>query len=280
MIMRSQTTLKQAVSCQGKALFTGQDVTVHLIPAEPGTGIVFRRTDLAGAPEIKACTDNLQEGIRTTKIGKGDASVQLIEHCMAALFALGVDNVRIDISGPEVPIFDGSALAFVELIAKGGIQTQGVDKKTYTLEAPCYFSTGETHLVALPANEFRISYTLHYPQSPYLKSQYFSTAITPDLFCREIASCRTFALYEELVPLIQKGILKNAALEHGVVIDGQKVLNPEGARFADEMVRHKILDMVGDFALLGTSLNVHLIGVKTGHAANHEIAKQMRIRKQ
>jgi len=270
-----QTTLRQEISFCGKALFTGADAAVKLLPAKAGTGIIFRRVDLPLSPEIPAKTENVQEAIRSTKIGVGAATVQTVEHFMAAVFALGVDNLIVELSGPEMPIFDGSSLFFIEQIANIGLVEQEAKKEVYTLNQPCYFSSGDMHLVALPSEDFRISYTLHYPQSPYLQSQYFSGAITSDVFCREIAPCRTFTLYEDVLPLIQKGILKNAALEHGVVIDGNRVLNPEGVRFGDEMVRHKVLDLIGDIALLGSPLQVHLIGVKTGHAANHAIAGQM-----
>ncbi len=276
MIMNPQTTLKEVITFQGKALFTGVDVSVKLIPAAPDMGIVFRRVDLPGSPEIPAKTENVIEAIRTTKIGVGGASVQTVEHFMAALFACKVNNLIVEISGPEMPIFDGSSLPFIELIEKAGILEQDKEQPIYLLEKPCSFTVGETHVIALPAEEFRISYTLHYPHSPYLKSQYFSSTITPSFFKKEIAPCRTFTLYEDVAPLIEKGILKNAALEHGVVIDGERVLNPEGVRFADEMVRHKVLDLMGDIALLGWQLRVHLIGIKTGHAANHAIAKELR----
>lgn len=280
MSSRPQKTLKQDVIFHGKALFSGQDVTVRLIPAKPGSGIVFCRTDLPGRPLISATTENVREAIRTTQIGDGKVSVQTIEHLMAALFIYGVDNLIIELSGSELPIFDGSSLPFVEFIEKAGVIEQDALKEIYTIDAPCHFSSGETHLIALPSDAFRISYTLHYPHSPYLQSQYFSSTMTLDSFKKEIAPCRTFALYEEVLPLIQKGILKNGGLEHGVVIDGERVLNPDGARFRDEMVRHKVLDLIGDIALLGSPLHVHLIGIKTGHAANHaiarSIAKQMR----
>jgi UDP-3-O-[3-hydroxymyristoyl] N-acetylglucosamine deacetylase len=282
MIMKNQSTLKQEVTFHGKALFTGVDVVIKLIPAAPSTGVIFRRVDLPGCPEISATTENVIEAIRTTKIGASGATVQTIEHFMAALFACEVNNLIVEISGPEMPIFDGSSLPYVEMIEKAGILEQNARQNVYTLDAPCSFTMGETQIMALPSQEFRVSYVLHYPQSPYLKSQYISVCLNPSSFKKEIAPSRTFALLKEVEPLIQKGILKNAALEHGVVIDGERVLNPEGVRFSDEMVRHKVLDLMGDIALLGWQLRVHLIGIKTGHAANHAIAKELRksLRKQ
>lgn len=282
MVMTHQSTLKQEVSFHGKALFTGADVAVKLLPAPQGTGIVFRRVDLPTSPEIAAKTENVVEAIRTTKVGTAAAHVQTVEHFMAAIYACGVDNLVIEIAGSEMPIFDGSSLPFIELIENAGVVAQEAAKDIYLLDAPCSFTIGDTHIIALPSDEFRVSYTLHYPKSPYLKSQYYSVCVTQDAFKEQIAPCRTFTLFEDVAPLIQKGILKNAALEHGVVIDGEKVLNPDGVRFSDEMVRHKVLDLVGDIALLGWQLRVHLIGIKTGHAANHAIAKELRksLRKQ
>ncbi len=282
MIPKNQSTLKRDVSFQGKALFTGAEVTVKMIPAPAYTGVVFRRVDLPGKPEIVAKTENVVESIRTTKIGTTEATVQTIEHLMAALFMGGVDNLIVEIAGPEIPILDGSSFPFIELIEQAGVVPLEAPQTFYTLEAPCSFSLEDMHLIALPSTEFRVSYTLHYPQSPYLKSQYVSLSLDKSSFKQEIAPSRTFVLYEEIAPLIQKGILKNATLEHGVVIDGERVLNPDGVRFHDEMVRHKVLDLVGDLALLGWQLRVHLIGIKTGHAANHAIAKELRksLRKQ
>jgi len=195
---------------------------------------------------------------------------------MAALFALGIDNLIVEISGGEVPIFDGSARFFVEEIGRAGVVEQNVRAEVYVLDAPCHFAVGDSHLVALPSSDFRVSYTFHDPSSPQLGSQFFSATVTPEIFCAEIAPCRTFARHQDLVQLIEKGLLKSATLEHGVVIDGDQILNPEGVRFRDEMARHKALDLIGDIGLLGVRLEVHLIGAKTGHAANHAFARELR----
>lgn len=271
-----QKTLKKEVVFHGKSLFTGQDAVVRLMSAPPNTGIIFRRSDLPQQPEIPGATERVQEAARSTKIAAGEHSVQTIEHFMAAVRGSEIDNLYVDIAGPEMPIFDGSALPFLQLLDQAGVAEQEADKEIYGLDKPVSWSQGEMHFIALPAEELRISYTLHYPQSPYLRSQYFSYTLSRDSFRHEIAPCRTFALYEEVAPLIEKGLLKSAGLEHGVVIDGMQVLNPEGVRFPDEMVRHKILDMIGDFALLGCTFHAHLIGIKTGHATNHAVAKELR----
>ena len=271
-----QKTLKKEVVFHGKTLFLGQDVVVRLLPAPPNTGILFRRVDLPESPTIFALTEQVHDAIRSTKLGAGISSVQTIEHFMAAVRASEIDNLIVDISGAEMPIFDGSSLPFMQMIDQAGVIEQDSVKDVYVLDQPVSWSQGDTHLVALPSDEYRISYTLHYPHSPYLRSQFYSFIVKPDSFRSEIAPCRTFALYQEIAPLIEKGFLTNAALDAGVVIDGEKVLNPEGVRFPDEMVRHKILDMIGDFALLGCTFNAHLIAIKTGHAANHTVAKELR----
>jgi UDP-3-O-[3-hydroxymyristoyl] N-acetylglucosamine deacetylase len=271
-----QKTLKKEVVFHGKSLFTGVDVVVRLLPAPPGTGIVFRRVDLPEAPSIAAQTEQVCDAIRCTKVINGDHSVQTIEHFMAAVRASEIDNLMVDIAGPEMPIFDGSSLPFIQMIDQAGVVEQDSPKEIYVLDQPLSWTQGDMHFVALPSDEYRISYTLHYPQSPYLKSQYYSCVVRPETFRDEIAPCRTFTLYQEVAPLIEKGILKHADLQCGVVIDGEKVLNPEGVRFPDEMVRHKILDMIGDFALLGCTFHAHLIAIKTGHAANHTVAKELR----
>lgn len=271
-----QKTLKEEIAKHGKGLFTGADVVLRLFPAPPGSGVVFCRSDLPQKPEVQGLTENVQDAARCTKIGQGKETVQTIEHLMAAVRASGIDNLLVDITGPEVPIFDGSALPFLEMIEEAGIVEQEAVKEVYILEKPVAWSQGDMHLVALPSEQLKISYTLHYPQSPYLKSQYYSYTLNSHTFRSEIAPCRTFALYEEIAPLLEKGILKSANLESGVVIDGMKVMNPEGVRFSDEMVRHKILDMIGDFALLGNTFYAHLIAIRTGHAANHKFAKELR----
>ncbi|CAM0117779.1 UDP-3-O-acyl-N-acetylglucosamine deacetylase [Rhabdochlamydiaceae symbiont of Dictyostelium giganteum] len=268
-------TIRKTITFSGQTLFTDQEVSVRLIPHLLGEGITFYRTDLPGSPSIPAKTEYVQEGMRTTQIGKEGVFLQTIEHFMAALAAFEIDQLSIEISGSEFPIFDGSALFFVKLLEEAGIQELAEDRLSYTLEEPCSVSLGDGYLIALPSDHLRFSYTLDYPNSPYLRTQYFNTYLTPQIFKEEIAPCRTFALYEEIAPLIERGFFKNGALEHGVVIQGDKLLNPEGARFSNEMVRHKVLDLIGDLALLGVSLKAHFIGVKTGHAANHLLAKKI-----
>lgn len=277
MHVKYQKTLKKEVVFSGRGVFEGKQASVRLIPAPPGVGIVFRRIDIDGQPEIPAKLEYVTQASRCTKLELAAGSILTVEHLLSALKGADIDNLYIEVSGPEIPILDGSCLAISEMIASAGVLQQNQEKEIYHLEKPLSWSQGETHIIALPADEYRISYTLHYPQSPYLRTQYYSYSVTLGNFLKEIAPSRTFALYEEIETLIQKGILKESAtLENGVVIKGNQVLNPEGVRFSDEMVRHKILDMIGDLSLVGFSFTAHIIAIKSGHAANHLFGKELK----
>ncbi|MFS8564029.1 MAG: UDP-3-O-acyl-N-acetylglucosamine deacetylase [Rhabdochlamydiaceae bacterium] len=277
MDVNHQKTLKKEVVFSGRGVFEGQDAVVRLIPAPPDTGIVFKRVDLEGHPLIPAQLDFVSPSTRCTKLEQGEAGILTVEHLMAALRGADIDNLYVEVSGPEIPILDGSSLLFSQMIQSAGVIEQDKKKTVYKLLQPLSWSQGDTHIIALPSEEYRISYTLHYPQSPYLRSQYYSYVVSSKNFLKEIAPSRTFVLYEEIEFLIQKGILKEgASLENGVVIKGDQVLNPGGVRFPDEMVRHKILDMIGDLSLMGTSFVAHIIAIKSGHAANHLFGKELK----
>lgn len=270
-----QKTLQKEASASGIGLFTGEKVSLRCLPAPPNTGIVFQRVDLPGKPEIPARLSHVRETPRCTRLANREASITMVEHLLSALSALKIDNARIEVEGPEIVAGDGSAKLFVELIEKAGIALQEAPRRSLKITQPVYWSEGEVHLIALPANEFRISYTLHYPQSPLLGSQYFTLSLTPDQYREEIAPCRTFSLYEEIIPFIEKGIIKGGGLENALVIQGDRIMNPEGARFPNEMVRHKILDLVGDLSLVGVPILGHILSVRSGHSSNVAFAKMI-----
>lgn len=267
-----QKTIQKEAFVSGVGLFTGEKVSVKLTPAAPNTGIIFQRMDLPGKPEIPARLSFVRETPRCTRLAHENASIYMVEHILSALGAFQVDNVRVEVNGPEIVAGDGSANHFVDLIEKAGLQTQNAPRKFIKITKPIYWSEGEVHLVALPADEFRLSYTMHYPQSPLLRSQYYSFSLSPERFKNEIASCRTFSLYEEILPFIEKGMIKGGGLENALVIKGDQIMNPGGVRFPDEMVRHKILDLIGDLTLVGPILG-HIISVRSGHASNVALAK-------
>jgi UDP-3-O-[3-hydroxymyristoyl] N-acetylglucosamine deacetylase len=271
--MQLQKTVKREVSISGIGLFTGEKVSLKLVPLPANSGIIFYRTDLPDSPAIPAHLSFVRDTLRSTRLATEKASLGLVEHLLSALSAYEIDNVRIEVVGPEVPVCDGSAKQFVELIEKAGTAILDEPKDYLTVDRPIYWSEKEIHLIALPCDEFRISYTLYYPQSTFLRSQYFSLPIHRDTYKSDIASSRTFSLYEEIAPLIAQGFIKGGGLENALVIKGDTILNPEGARYGDEMVRHKILDLIGDLALLGRPLKAHVIAVRSGHASNIAFAK-------
>lgn len=247
---------------------------ITFCPAPVGHGIVFQRVDLPGKPKILTRLESIQAMPRCTALRNGEIVVQTVEHLLSALYGGGVDNLLIEVDGPEVPIFDGSATRFVQMFEEAGYLEQEEERAIYKLTAPFSWSKGDVHLMAVPCEEFRVSYTLHYPQSSILCSQFFSTSITEEIFVREISPCRTFSIYEEVEPFIRSGLIKGGSLENAVVIKEDKIVNPEGVRFEDEMVRHKVLDLVGDFSLLGR-LQAHIIAIRSGHASNVAFAKML-----
>lgn len=270
-----QKTLKNEVLASGIGLFTGEKVSLRIVPAPADSGILFRRTDLPEKPEIPAHLSFVRETPRCTRLADSKLSVHMVEHLLSALAGLGVDNAIIEVEGPEILAADGSAQLFVELITKAGLKEQNTDRKFLKITKPIYWSDKEVHLVGLPADEFRISYTMHYPQSALLKSQFYTVSLNPDTFKEEIAPCRTFSLYEEILPFIEKGMIKGGGLQNALVIKGDHIMNPEGARFPDEMVRHKILDLIGDLKLIGMPILGHIISVRSGHASNIAFAKHL-----
>jgi UDP-3-O-[3-hydroxymyristoyl] N-acetylglucosamine deacetylase len=266
-----QKTLRRPISISGKGLFTGEQSSITILPAPVDTGIVFQRIDLPGTPEIPALLEYVEDSSRCTRIG----NILMVEHLLSALHAYGVDNARILTNGPEIPSCDGSAKLFVECLENTGLEIQDKNAAYLTIEHPVYYSKDNIHLVALPCDDLKISYTLHYPQSTLIQSQYYSFSVSAERYKQEIAPCRTFSLYEEIVPFIQSGLIKGGGLENALVIQGDKVLNPEGARFPNEMVRHKVLDLIGDLSLIGKKLRAHVIAICSGHASNVAFAKKI-----
>jgi len=273
---RLQRTLHKAVEYSGIGLHTGEVVHLKMLPAPADSGIVFKRTDLPNTPLIPAIVPNVCDtSDRCTVLGKDGCKIYTVEHLLAALYANHVDNVLIEISNIEPPVGNGSSDVFVDLIQQAGIQEQSTHQPLFELKQPLYFSQGDIHLVALPCESYRVSYTLNYPKSPALKTQYNSFEISPDTFNKELSPCRTFCLYEEISALMDKGLIKGGSLDNAVVVKGEAYLSKNGLFFPDEPARHKILDIVGDLALVGCDIRAHILGVRAGHAANYMLAKQL-----
>ncbi|PYL17058.1 MAG: UDP-3-O-[3-hydroxymyristoyl] N-acetylglucosamine deacetylase, partial [Verrucomicrobia bacterium] len=268
-----QHTLMKAAGFSGTSLHTGEKVSLRLHPAPADHGIKFKRKDLPDEPTIDAKIDNLKMVERATTIGEGSMRVHTVEHVLAALSAMGVDNAIVEMDANEPPIGDGSAKAYVDVIKRAGISAQEAPRKFFHVREPMHIETKTgAMLILLPDdNGFRVSCTQAGPNNRF--TQFLSTDIVPALFEREIAPARTFVYYEEVESLIEKNLIKGGSLENAVVVRGDAVLSKEPLRFQDEFVRHKILDIVGDLALVGCRIRGHLIAIKPGHAANAELAR-------
>lgn len=268
-----QRTIATPVQLKGTGLHTGKEVLLRFLPAREGQGVFFRRTDLPGTPEIPARVEYVFDTSRSTNLAVGDARIFTVEHVLAAVRALEIDNLCVEVDTIEPPSGNGSSDVFVQLLEQAGIQQQNARRVTMTLRHPIYWSDKDIYLVALPSDEYRLSYTMHYPASEQLKTQYASIVVTPDTFKRELAPCRTFALYDELSHLIDRGLIRGGSLENAVVIQKDSIVSKGGLFFPDEMVRHKILDMLGDLSLVGVYFTAHIISLRSGHGSNFQLAK-------
>ncbi len=270
-----QKTIKEKVSISGIGLFYGEKVKITLHPAPCNSGVVFKRIDLPNKPILPVSLNLVKESDRRTVLGFGKESIITVEHLLSALAAYGVDNVLIEIDGFELPICDGSSKFFAEVLESTGLKTQDEKVKIFTLDKPLHYTEGYIHLVAVPSDEYRISFTLHHPTNSYLKSQYLSYVVDENTYLKEIAPSRTYSIYEEIKPLLDKNLIRGGSLENAVVIKEGKVLNSGGVRFYDEMVRHKILDLIGDLSLIGMKFKAHIIAIRSGHFTNVKFAKKL-----
>ncbi len=274
-LSRKQKTIAHEVGYSGIGIHTGQEVSLRFCPAQAGKGIFFKRIDLPGQPIIPATFEYVFDTSRSTNLALQDIKIYTVEHVLAAVRAYEIDNLCIELSGIEPPAGNGSSDVFVDLIEKAGVKEQEESRELIQLQEPVYYSEGDIHIVALPYHEYRISYTLHYPNSPALGTQFHSVAVTQENFKNEIAPCRTFALYEELSHLIDRGLIKGGSLDNAVVIKDQAVISKNGLFFSNEMVRHKILDVIGDLSLVGMHFLAHIIAIRSGHTANFHFAKKL-----
>jgi len=269
-----QHTVGKIASLSGTALHTGDKVTLKLHPAPVDHGIKFKRKDLQDEPTIDAKVENLKTVERATTIGEGSVRVHTVEHILSALSAMGVDNAIVEMDANEPPIGDGSAQSYVDLVKKAGVTPQEAARKFFDVREPMHVE-GKTGalLVLLPDDKFRISCTQAGPNNRF--TQFLSMEVTPALFEREIAPARTFVYYEDVKPLMDKNLIKGGSLENAIVVRGDAVLSKEPLRFGDEFVRHKILDIIGDLALVGRRIRGHIVAVKPGHATNADLARSI-----
>jgi UDP-3-O-[3-hydroxymyristoyl] N-acetylglucosamine deacetylase len=267
--------LKKAVAFSGIGIHTGKEVSMRFCPAKENSGIVFKRIDLPGQPLIPATLEYVCDTTRSTTLGIADVRIHTVEHVLAALKAYDVDNVIIEIAGIEPPVGNGSSDLFVTMIEESGLIEQNDQVPIVKVQQPIFFSTDDIQLVALPHDEYKISYTLSYPESKFLKAQFFSLSVNSLNFKKEIAPCRTFSNYHEVAALMDRGLIRGGSLDNAVIIKDNVAFSKEGLFFPDEMVRHKILDMIGDLALVGFNFCAHILAIRSGHASNYAFAKKI-----
>lgn len=270
-----QNTIKTKASVSGIGLFTGEKVNIKLLPAKEDHGIIFKRVDLEEHRVLPAKLQFVEETERTTFIGLGNRKIQTVEHILSALSAYKIDNLLIEVDGPEIPIIDGSSKKFSELIEEIGVEKQDKPAKILKINEPVSYSENHINLIALPSDEYRITFILHHPDNTFLSTQYYSYLVNDKTYLSEIAPSRTYSIYEEIKPLLDNNLIKGGSLDNAVVIKDNKVVNSEGMRFANEMVRHKILDLMGDLSLIGSRFLAHVIAIRSGHSTNIKFAKKL-----
>ncbi|UCZ55730.1 UDP-3-O-acyl-N-acetylglucosamine deacetylase [Desulfurispirillum indicum] len=267
-----QQTLFSPVSIYGIGLHSGAQVRMTIYPEKENTGIYFVRTDMAPPVVIPAACEYVVNTQLATTLGRDNVTVSTVEHLMAALYALGIDNARVDIDGPEVPVLDGSSASFILLIKEAGIVKQDSPRREIVINRPFSIVDGDRFIKILPASEYEIDFTIEFDHK-LLTSQRASYAINQEIFEREISRSRTFTFKKDVDYLRSIGLAKGGSLDNAVVIDDYKVMNPHGLRYKDEFVRHKILDCVGDLALCGVRLRGKVVAMKSGHELNNRLCR-------
>ena len=228
-------------------------------PAPADHGILFRRTDLPGRPELRPRIDQVTDLVRATTIQSGHAKIHTVEHVLSALHGCGIDNVVLEMDASEPPILDGSAKPYVNLILQGEPVEQAKEREYFTLDAPVSVTRGDSSIIALPCDELKISCTSADDRG--IHTQHLSLTIDPDVYMTQVAAARTFTIYEDIEELLKLGKIKGGSLDCAVVIRGDKIISKEPLRFKDEFVRHKILDIIGDVVLLGLPLKAHILSL-------------------
>jgi UDP-3-O-[3-hydroxymyristoyl] N-acetylglucosamine deacetylase len=263
--MQQQHTLREVLEFEGIGLHTGAEARVTVRPQVAGSGLRFRLG--TGGPVVPALAENVVETRRTTVLGVGERTVSTVEHLLSALFAMGVDNALIEVDGPEIPVMDGSAAVFAQAVEHAGLAPQATARPRFVVDRPFFYREGNATLVVLPAEEFRIQFFVDF--APPVGAQSLDMPIEPDRFLAEIAPARTFGYLHEVEALLAAGLARGGSLDNALVFAPDGPLTP--LRWPNEVVRHKALDLIGDFALLGAWPQCEVISIKSGHRL-HAIA--------
>lgn len=271
-----QRTLKNTIHCNGVGLHSGHKISLALKPAAPNTGIIFHRTDVSGeAAVVPARYDTVTDTRLCTKISNAhDVSVGTVEHLMAAIAGCGIDNLIVELDGPEVPVMDGSSEPFVFLIECAGIEDQHAPRHAVVVKKAVSVDNNGCTATLSPSNDFTISMGIDFPNKVIGRQELF-LEVSGDNFKHEICRARTFGFVQEVEALREMGLARGASLDNAVGIAGDTIMNEEGLRYEDECVRHKVLDCIGDLALAGAPLVGHYRGFKAGHAINNALLREL-----
>ena len=263
-----QRTLKTSATMKGRGLHTGEGCGITLLPAAPDTGVVF----ITAQGEIPALAQNVSDTHRGTTLCSGEAKVHTVEHLLAALAGFAVDNVRIEVDGPEIPVGDGSALPFVELIENTGLEEQAADVQPVRLAEPVWAADAGKYVLAVPGVGLTASALISF-EHPMIREQAISLVVDPMTFKREIAPARTFCTADEVETILSQGLGKGGTEDNLIVVYEDRCSVP--LRFGDEFVRHKVLDLIGDLSLVGRRLYADVTAVKTSHKLNIALVKKI-----
>jgi UDP-3-O-[3-hydroxymyristoyl] N-acetylglucosamine deacetylase len=276
--MHLQRTLKKEINCFSVGLHTGRKVNMNISSAPVDTGIKFIRTDLPDAAPIHANYNNVCDTMLATSLGNNGVTVSTVEHLLSAFSGMGVDNAIIELDSFEVPIMDGSALPFVNMLKEVGTRVQEKNKRLLIIKKPVSVTEGDASAMLLPAEEFKITYEIDF-KHPVIGKQSYSITFSDEKYEKEICAAQTFGFLKDLEFLQAKGLALGGSLKNVIVLDDKKIINKEGLRIPNVFVKHKILDAIGDLFLLGMPIIGHFIAYKSGHRLNNMLLKELMIKK-
>ncbi len=270
--MTHEQTIRAAVTCSGVGLHSGAPVSLRILPAPAGTGVVFRRTDLDGF-EIEASGRNVARVSYATSLMKKGVLISTTEHLLSALIGAGIDNAIIELDNLELPILDGSAKPFIEMIQNAGVRRQRKARTYLRIVREIEWREGDKFIAVYPADTYQVSYSINFPH-PLIGKQTFGVRLTNGSYLREIAPARTFGFLHEAEAMRQQGLIRGASTENAIVLTKHDVLNPP-LRYADEFVRHKVLDLIGDLALIGKQILASVVADRAGHAMHTALVSRI-----
>ena len=274
--MLKQRTIKKIIKASGTGLHSGKNVLINFLPHHIDGGIVFRRIDLDPPVDIPASASLVQETVMSSNLVVGDVRIGTVEHLMSALAGMGIDNIIIEVSAPEIPIMDGSAGPFIYLLQQAGLQEQNAAKKYIRIMQPVEVCVDDKRAAFLPYHGFQVNFTIDFDH-PAFEDQYKTAEVdfSTTSFIEEISLARTFGFMRDLTYLREHNLALGASLDNAIGVDEHGVVNEEGLRFADEFVRHKMLDAIGDLYLVGHSIIGRFEGYKSGHALNNQLLRKI-----